>query len=383
MPQLDSHANSMLHMRNNPVMMHDSSHNMGTNRQPLNMMEWTKNLKNSRQEGHRPPVIRPRHRRPKNPRLQNQRHFQRRNRKQRTQASSNIMSIDKAFNKMSMPKKDKQNKRPQEQNKLSGSHSKTSSSEDKPQVVFFPTGDNEPDNGGCKDATSGGGGFNTFGFMAFLLAGFNAVSVVSNNNNNRNNNNNNRNNQNNNNNFQTQESSVMGEQMVSRRRKRDSGLMNLILHNPRSDVFRGNGNKDNMTQNSIVSLNDEQRSILKIGDVFLRAWLRNKATDSKSCHLKNICKSNRLDADIVCSQNEEESVEKIFAEVATMGLIRELGVQAEEYEEYTEAGDVGRAGVDCDSVYKDCGSVDWGLMMALEKSAFLPTSLFDLIHQWI
>ena len=152
--------------------------------------------------------------------------------------------------------------------------------------------------------------------MAFLLAGFNAVSVVSNNNNNRNNNNNNRNNQNNNNNFQTQESSVMGEQMVSRRRRRDSGLMDLL--HPRSEVYRGNQNitKEIRAQNTTVSLNEEQRSILNLANVFMRAWLRNKATDSKDCHLKNICESNRLNGDVFCTKEVEKSVEKIFAEVA-------------------------------------------------------------------
>ena len=66
--------------------------------------------------------------------------------------------------------------------RMSGSSSGHS---DKPDVVFFPTDGSEGDGGGCQDATAGGGGFNTFSFLAFLLAGFNAISVVSNNNNNR------------------------------------------------------------------------------------------------------------------------------------------------------------------------------------------------------
>ena len=61
----------------------------------------------------------------------------------------------------------------------------SSSQSDKADVVFFPTDGHGGDGGGCQDATAGGGGFNTFSFLAFLLAGFNAISVVSNNNNNR------------------------------------------------------------------------------------------------------------------------------------------------------------------------------------------------------
>lgn len=47
-----------------------------------------------------------------------------------------------------------------------------------------------------------GGGFNTFGFLAMMLAGFNVLNIVSNNINNRNNNNNNNKNENNDNNNQ-------------------------------------------------------------------------------------------------------------------------------------------------------------------------------------
>merc|ERR1719233_2281897 len=292
---------------------------------------------------------------------------------------SKMMSLDKALKKLNESERKTQRPRSERQTRLRSSQSQPSASVDKPQVVFFPTGDNEPENGGCKDATSGGGGFNTFGFMAFLLAGFNAVSVVSNNNNNRNNNNNNRNNQNNNNNFQTQESSVMGEQMVGGRRKRDSGLLDIINHPSHSENFNGNMT----TNNKSVTLNEDQRAILDLGNVFMRAWLRNKATDSKDCHLKNICEANKLEEETVCTVNEEKSVAKIFSEVATIGLIRELGVKAEYFDEYEEAGDVGRAGVDCFSVYKDCSSIEWGLMIALEQSTFLPSSLYDMLNKWM
>ena len=130
-------------------------------------------------------------------------------------------------------------------------------SEESADVVFFPTEDGGGDTGGCQDATTGGGGFNTFGFLSFLLAGFNAVSVVSNNNNNRNNNNNNQNNDNNNNNFQTLESSVMGMQMVQRR-KRD--------FDPDYEKY-----SNNITQN-------ENTKLYRMADNFMRAWMRNKFT---------------------------------------------------------------------------------------------------------
>ena len=84
----------------------------------------------------------------------------------------------------------------------------------KPSVIFFPTNENE----GCAEANTvgrlsytvrqestetviylkfvnAGSGFNTFGFLAMMLAAFNAMSLVaSNSNSNRNNNNNNNNN---------------------------------------------------------------------------------------------------------------------------------------------------------------------------------------------
>ena len=78
-------------------------------------------------------------------------------------------------------------RRKEQRRRMMASASSSSQSQDKADVVFFPTDNGGGDNGGCKDATTGGGGFNTFGFLAFLLAGFNAISVVSNNNNNRNN----------------------------------------------------------------------------------------------------------------------------------------------------------------------------------------------------
>merc|ERR1711971_56271 len=139
-------------------------------------------------------------------------------RRKNFQQKSNVMSIEKASQLL---ENEDQAVRRASLSRMRGSYSE----EKTEPVVFFPTGDNSADNGGCQDATSGGGGFNTFGFLSFLMAAFNAVSVVSNNINDRNNNNNNNNNDNNNNNFQDLQSSVMGEQMVRRRRRSSKSLL--------------------------------------------------------------------------------------------------------------------------------------------------------------
>ena len=194
-----------------------------------------------------------------------------------------------------------------------------SGGEEEPQVVFFPTGETDTGTGGCQDATTGGGGFNTFAFMSFLMTGFNAVSVVSNNNNNRNNNNNNRNNQNNNNNFQTQESSVMGMQMVSRRRRSDEGRNSSLTGREEEGGTR------------------DQARMLRLLEEFLKAWLRLTALHTgKQCQLRVACLANVPEnGDWV-----DGGVEEVFAEVATEGLVRGLEVEEGEEEEWLEAGQV-------------------------------------------
>lgn len=79
----------------------------------------------------------------------------------------------------------------------------------KPSAIFFPT--NEED--GCGESTAVGSGFNTFGFLAMMIAAFNAVNLVASNNNNRRNNNNNNNNDMNDNNNQINEGNTMGDIM--------------------------------------------------------------------------------------------------------------------------------------------------------------------------
>ena len=178
-----------------------------------------------------------------------------------------------------------------------------------------------------KDATTGGGGFNTFGFLAFLLAGFNAISVVSNNNNNRNNNNNNQNNDNNNNNFQTLESSVTGMQMVGRRRRDAPGHVNMTS----ADDVIMDEDTDNITG-----------ALYTVMDRFMRAWVKNRLTSERGCHLLHICEAN---APPPASAQSTEVV--TFAEVATMGLAREVArqeastVEAAETEGFLAAGEFG------------------------------------------
>ena len=85
------------------------------------------------------------------------------------------------------------------------------------KVVYFPKNES-PES--CMDYHQGSGGFNTFGFVSFILTTVNAISVLLSNLNNRNNNNNNNNNDNNNNNNQFLESSIMTMQMAMRRKKK-------------------------------------------------------------------------------------------------------------------------------------------------------------------
>ena len=59
----------------------------------------------------------------------------------------------------------------------SSSHGTSSKSEaEKPQVVFFPTSQDEnSDPAKCQDADAQGNGFNAFAFLSFLVSVFNAV----------------------------------------------------------------------------------------------------------------------------------------------------------------------------------------------------------------
>ena len=128
------------------------------------------------------------------------------------------------------------------------------------------------------------GGFNTFGFLSFLMAGFNAVSVIASNNNNRNNNNNNRNNQNNNNNFQTQESSVMGMQTVSRRRRSETNTSSLFME-------EGIASLVDLKEN--VKTANVDRGLVNTVNRFFRAGLRLiRGPTGKKCALKIICLAN-------------------------------------------------------------------------------------------
>ena len=226
-------------------------------------------------------------------------------------SAGNKMSADEALKRLKLAER-----RRRLTMRRAGSFSKQSGSE-KADVVFFPTDGSDGGGGGCQDDTAGGGGFNTFSFLAFLLAGFNAISVVSNNNNNNNDNNNNNNNDNNNNNQQSLESSVTSMQNVGGKRKRDVRL-------------------DGEDEKTILF-----NRILLVGDNFLRAWMRNKVTQSKGCHLSNICHANRLHFLAEESSNTLEAA-RIFSSVATRGLVREIfPADTDVEEEYYEAASLG------------------------------------------
>ena len=69
------------------------------------------------------------------------------------------------------------NKRPSSRISAQASHTQASAkSEEKPQVVFFPTSQDEnSDPAKCQDAEAQGNGFNAFAFLGFLVSVFNAV----------------------------------------------------------------------------------------------------------------------------------------------------------------------------------------------------------------
>ena len=239
----------------------------------------------------------------------------------------------------------------------------------------------------AKDATTGGGGFNTFGFLAFLLAGFNAISVVSNNNNNRNNNNNNQNNDNNNNNFQTLESSVTGMQMVGRRRRGAADPAHI-----------------NLTSADVIMDEDTSSSpgtLYTVMDRFMRAWVKNRMTSDRGCHLLHICEAN------VPPPASAQSTEVVmFAEVATRGLAREVArqeastVEDAETEGFLAAGELGAVllqdyhhhiiSVCIDDLFAgrhrgicaeryQCASLETYAMNHLESILYFPS----VIHQYI
>jgi len=214
-----------------------------------------------------------------------------------------------------------------------------------PSVVFFPTGGNSQSGAKCQDEESGGGGFNTFGFLSFLITAYNMASLISNNNNN------NRNNDNNNNNFQTLESSVKGEQTVRRKKKRRS------THQPEQEkVFY----IDNMIEQ------------------FARTWIRNKFTSEESCWVQNICKVN-----FPSTRVNWTTKDKIFSRIATKGLVRELPRFFIDKEElFIETIESGENGMLCEVLSQKCPKEDEVIMNLVEETLFLPAKLFKVIKNY-
>ena len=197
------------------------------------------------------------------------------------------------------------------------------------KTVFFPSGEA----GGCQDAVSAGG-FNTFGFLSFLLAAFNIVSLVANNNNNSQNDNN-ENNDNNNNAQQTLESSVSGQQTVGGRGRRGA--------------WQEGGQAD----------------LAVSADLLVRAWLRNQASDQPGCHMLSICRA--------APAPPTSSLQRRFVEAGQAGLARALGGPPELQTRYRRAGAAGRAGRDCATLYPHCP--DWEAMRAVEAVLYTPARL--------
>ena len=81
--------------------------------------------------------------------------------------------------------------------------------------------------------------------------------------------------------------------------------------------------------------------ILLLGDNFMRAWMRNKVTSSRECHLSNICQANRLNF-LAEESSDVLEVARTFSSVATRGLVREIfPPDTHMEEEYYEAANYG------------------------------------------
>ena len=105
----------------------------------------------------------------------------------------------------------------------------------------------------------------------------------------------------------------------------------------------------------------------EVSDKFMRAWLRNKATDNIHCHMRSICEANNV--------LRNSSVALVFADVATQGLIRELQVdQGDLHDQYEEAGVIGRHGENCGKIFNDCNGHEANSLNLFEKAWFFPTS---------
>ena len=92
-----------------------------------------------------------------------------------------VLSASDALQKIQRRKRPRirvrNNKRHPPRISAQASHSGPSKeSEEKPQVVFFPTTQDEnSDPAKCQDAEAQGNGFNAFAFLGFLVSVFNAV----------------------------------------------------------------------------------------------------------------------------------------------------------------------------------------------------------------
>ena len=126
----------------------------------------------------------------------------------------------------------------------------------------------------------------------------------------------------------------MGMQNVGGRRKRESSQANVTDYQEEEE--------EEEEEEDVLF-----RRILLIGDNFLRAWLRNKLTDSKTCQLRNICEANTAPF----LEGESSNIVQMastFSEVATNGLIREISLATLELElEYYEAGGLGEVTATC------------------------------------
>ena len=117
----------------------------------------------------------------------------------------------------------------------------------------------------------------------------------------------------------------MGMQNVGGRRRRESSRGNVSI-----------SEEEQEEEEDIL-----RRRILLLGDNFMRAWLRNKLTDNRGCHLRNICQANTASF-LEGASSYILQMASTFSEVATTGLVREISPADPALDlEYTAAGGLG------------------------------------------
>jgi len=266
--------------------------------------------------------------------------------------------------------------------KPSGSEvSKTSITEpaQDPAVVFFPTNQDSE----CMDGSTGGG-FNTFGFIATMLAAYNLIGLISNNGNQNNDNNDNNNNDNNNNNQNVNEANTdtagMNMGMVILPPLPPGRMLNITATNTEDKSMM----ELNRTRREIKVLKTEQdrwswKQDFNIDNAMntielIKAWMRIVKSHSSvsdrhvrsECSLRSVCEANH-------AASLRGDAARNSAEVGTYIMMSYLPLQFPVLQEMAMAARVGRLLANgssshqlevglCGAVYRDCDLDTWTLV---------------------